>query len=350
MKIAIHHFKNSFSERWLSYCEKNDIPFKLVNCYSSDIIDQLSDCSGLMWHWSQEDPKAKLFARQLTYSIEAMGKKVFPDSSTAWHFDDKVGQKYLLEAVSAPLVPSYVFYSKKEALSWISKTNFPKVFKLRGGAGAINVKLVKSKSKARSLAKKAFGKGFGASGRTALFYNRLWKFRKNGDFSSFIGIFKGLARLFIPSDLEKFHGNEKGYIYFQDFIANNDSDIRIVVIEEKAFAIKRMNRTGDFRASGSGILHYLDNHTIDKRCLLAAFEVAIKLNAQCLAFDFVYNECQVPLIVEISYGFSMLAYDLCPGYWNKDLSWVEGSFNPQHFMIENFINSLKEEDTVSNRK
>ena len=26
------------------------------------------------------------------------GIKVFPDSNTAWHFDDKVGQKYLLEA------------------------------------------------------------------------------------------------------------------------------------------------------------------------------------------------------------------------------------------------------------
>ena len=87
----------------------------------------MSDCDALMWNWDHTNPKDVLFARQLTYSLETMGKKVFPDSRTCWHFDDKVGQKYLLEAVGAPLVPSYVFYDKDEAIAWTERTEFPKV-------------------------------------------------------------------------------------------------------------------------------------------------------------------------------------------------------------------------------
>jgi hypothetical protein len=42
------------------------------------------------------------------------------------HFDDKIAQKYLLEAVEAPLAPSYVFFHKEDALGWISQATFPK--------------------------------------------------------------------------------------------------------------------------------------------------------------------------------------------------------------------------------
>ena len=336
MKIAIHHSKNSFSDRWIKYCQDNDIDYKLVNCYESDIINQLENYDVLMWHWSQEDPKANLFAKQLTFAVEAMGKVVFPDSKTAWHFDDKVAQKYLFEAVNAPLVPSYVFYSKEEALKWSNRTTFPKVFKLRGGAGSINVKLVRNKKTALKLINKAFSDGFGASGRKELFKNRIWLFKKDKSLKSLIGILKGFIRLFLKTDLERVVGNEKGYCYFQDFIPNNKSDIRIIVIGKKAFAIERMVRDGDFRASGSGIIKYLDNDTIDKGCLSIAFDTSRKIQSQCLAYDFVYDGDK-PLIVEISYGFAIEAYDSCPGFWDSNLNWKKGTFVPQNFMIENLM-------------
>ena len=106
MKIAIHEYAGSFSDRWIKYCDEKKVPYKLVNCYDSDIVSQLEDCQALMWHWNQNDYKAALFARQLTISLEKKGIKVFPDVNTAWHHDDKVGQKYLLEAIGAPLVKS----------------------------------------------------------------------------------------------------------------------------------------------------------------------------------------------------------------------------------------------------
>ena len=80
---------------------------------------QLDDCDGLMWHWNQNSYKAALFARQLTFSLEKKGIRVFPDINTALHFNDKVGQDFLLEAIDAPLVKSYAFYSRQEAMEWL---------------------------------------------------------------------------------------------------------------------------------------------------------------------------------------------------------------------------------------
>lgn len=37
MKIAIHHRPDSFSERWIEYCKKENIDYKIVNAYDNDI-------------------------------------------------------------------------------------------------------------------------------------------------------------------------------------------------------------------------------------------------------------------------------------------------------------------------
>lgn len=113
MKIAIHNGGGSFTSRWIKYCNTQGIDYKLVNAYDFDIMKQLDDCDAFMWHCSHINYKDALFAKQLLYSVEASGKKVFPNSQSVWHFDDKVGQKYLLEAIGAPLVSSYVFFLGK---------------------------------------------------------------------------------------------------------------------------------------------------------------------------------------------------------------------------------------------
>lgn len=330
MKIAIHPTKGSFSDRWIAYCEKEGIPYKIVDCYKNDIIRQLEDCTALMWHFHHASPRATLVAKQLLYSVAASGKKVFPDFNTVWHFDDKVGQKYLLEQLGAPLIASYVFYTKEEALEWVNSTSFPKVFKLRSGSSSNNVKLVTSKEAAVHLVNQAFGKGFSQYNAWPNFKERIRKF-KHGK-TSFGNVAKGFIRLFYTTEFAKVAGKEKGYIYFQEFIENNDCDIRIIVVDEKAFAIKRMVRENDFRASGSGTILY-DKELFDIETVKVALDVTRKLNAQCLAYDFVYKNGK-PLIVEISYGYDNKAYDPCEGYWDKNLNWHEGQFISQNWMVD----------------
>lgn len=332
MKLAIHHRPGSFSDRWIEYCKKQGIEFKIVNAYSSDIIGQVVDCDAFMWHHHHESIKDTLFAKQLIYSLETAGIRCFPNFHTTWHFDDKVGQKYLLEAVGAPLVPSYVFYSKKEALAWIDQTEFPKVFKTRGGAGSKNVLLAHNKREAQKLVKKAFGKGFPQSSVSNLISEN-WRKHKEGRMSLF-AVFKDFAAYFLkPGTFSKMHAPERGYIYFQDFIPNNSFDIRVIVIGDKSFAIKRQVRKNDFRASGSGYILY-DRNEIPESCVQVSFEVSKKLKVQCLAYDYVFDVDGKPAIVEISYGFAMHGYDPCPGYWTEDMQWHEGRFNPQEWMVQ----------------
>ena len=334
MKIAIHQ-STGFSERWISYCQDKFIPYRIVNCYDNDIIKQIDDCDILMWHFHHASAKDVLFAKQLLYSIQASGKKVFPDFNSVWHFNDKIGQKYLLESIKAPYVPSYVFYSKNDALRWTELTSFPKVFKLRGGAGSENVQLVKTKQKARKLINQSFGSGFAQYNRFSNLRERWRKFRLGK--TTLLDVLKGCVRLVYPTNFAQIAGNEKGYAYFQDFIPENNCDIRIIVIGNRAFGIKRMVRKNDFRASGSGNVVYrkLD---ISEECVRLAFDLNRKLKTQCIAVDFVFEGNQ-PLIVEISYGFIKQVYDPCEGYWDSNLNWHEGYFNPYGWMIENLLNT-----------
>lgn len=334
MKIAIHHYPGSFSDRWISYCKKNNIAFKLVNAYDNDIIDQLSDCDVFMWNHLHYKYKDVLLAKQLLYSVEISGKKIFPDFNTTWHYDNKLGQKYLFESINAPFVPTYIFYSKQEALEWANQTIYPKVFKFSRGAGSENVRLVKKKKNANKLIKKAFGNGFSQYNGWNVFRERYRIFQQNN--KSLFWLFKGIIYFFLKSEFSKMHSREKGYIYFQDFIPNNSFDIRVIIIGSRAFAIKRMTRKKDFRASGSGRIIY-EYDEIDERCIKISFQVNKTLKSQCIAYDFVFDQENNPLIVEISYGFSVKGYDQCPGYWDSNIKWCEGSFNPQEWMIENLI-------------
>ncbi len=337
MKIGIHYSSGAFTKRWIGYCEKNDIDYKTVNAYDSDIVSQLSDCDCFMWYVDQGNYKDMLFAKQLLYSLQCQGKRVFPDLNTVWHFDDKLGQKYLLEAAGAPLVPTYVFYTSRDAKRWIRKTTFPKVFKLRGGAGASNVWLVHKKKEAIKLVKKAFRKGFSVYNRWGSLKERFRKYKKGR--TDIYDVFKGIIRLFLSPYSSRILGKERGYVYFQDFIPHNKYDIRVIVIGDRAFAIKRMNRKNDFRASGSGNIIY-DKLQIDERCVQIAFDVSRKLATQSLAFDFVFDKYKSPLIIELSYAFIAQGYDWCEGYWDSTMTWHGGGFDPQGWMVEDLIKSL----------
>ena len=331
--IAIHNNPSEvvFHYRWIDYCKKNNIPYKLVSCYDDDIVAQLKGCSGLMWHYHQANFKDIVMAKPLLYSLEQSGMKVFPDFNTAWHFDDKVGQKYLFEGLGFDFVKTWVFYEKQTALDWIEKTSFPKVFKLRGGAGSQNVKLIKSKSVAKSLVNQAFGSGFPAYDPWESIKERIrkWRLGKTDAFD----VIKGFVRLVNPPRYAKIMGNEINYIYFQEFLPNNDSDIRVIVIDGKAFALKRMVRANDFRASGSGDIRY-ERELFDERCVSLSFKYTKKLNAQCVAYDYVFDENNTPKLVEISYGFANKGYDACTGYWDEQLNWHAGSFNPYGWMVD----------------
>jgi hypothetical protein len=342
--IAIHDEPGTFSDRWRKRCDDLGVPTVLVNCRSTDIISQLRGCSGLMWHWFHDRPTDQLIARSVIAAAELMGLKVFPSTATCWHFDDKIAQKYLLEAVEAPLVSTKVFFDRADALAEVDRGPYPLVFKLRRGAGSANVRLVQTAREGRRLAMRSFGSGFTPVASVLRDpARRLARARARRDLVS------GLLRL--PGRALRWRRalsetpRERGYFYVQEFAPGNDSDTRVTIVGERAFAFVRRNRTGDFRASGSGVIEH-DPGNIDKRCIEIGFAVTKKIGAQSCAFDFVFDARRDPRIVEVSYGYQAEAVHDCPGHWSADLSWRPGQTWPQDAILEDLVRSIEARGAV----
>lgn len=339
MKIAIHHRKGSFSERWIEYCKINSVDYKVVNAYSNEIIRDIKECDGFMWHWHHTNYKDHIVAKQLVQSLEATGIRSFPNVNTSWHFDDKIGQKYLFESMGLPNINSYIFYDEKLALDWANRTEYPKVFKLKGGAGSSNVVLLKDKSSAIKKIKIAFNKGFNLV-EDSLYFKKKWdEFKDKKNFNNFLKLNKGIYKMIIKNRENHLLPVQKGYVYFQDFVKNNTYDTRVVTIGKRSLAVRRMNRKNDFRASGSGIVDPSPDK-IDLKAVKLSIDIARKLDIQSLACDFIYDEGELK-IVEISYGIKAgLPCSGFMGYWDESLKWNDGEVNPEFWIIEDFISSI----------
>lgn len=337
MKIGIHPTEGLYSDLWIPYCESHGIEYKLVDCYRSDIIEQLEDCDALMWHFSHKSARASKFAKDLLYAVQASGKEVFPDFNMLWHFDDKIGQKYLFETKGIPHPPTYVWYNRKEALHWASVTEFPKVFKLRNGSASDNVKLVRTRKHAKRLIRRAFTRGFRQYHGWSNLKDRVRKYRLGK--ATIRDVLKGIVRIFWTTEYARHTAREKGYVYFQDFVPGLDHDFRVFVIGDRAFFIKRMVRKNDFRASGSGT--YLGAREYVREDLVRlAFEISDLLKSPCLVFDFVYLEGK-PVVLEISFG-TITNWSHSDGYLDREMHWHEGLFDFGGTMVEWVLSHIKD--------
>ena len=339
MKIAIADRKGSYSDYWIKYCEEHSISYKAVNPYDTDIVEQVSDCDAFMWHHHHASFKDKLFAKQLLFSLEQAGKIVFPNFRTGWHFDDKLGQKYLFDALGVQAAKSWVFYDKKSAYKWIETTDFPKVFKLRGGAGSANVRLARNKRQAKAFVRKALRWGFASSNPLFSAKTQWQNFVKGQgrfyDVAKYIGLY-----LFPGLNGGRRMPRQKGYAYFQEFIPNDGFDYRLEIANSKAIAMVRMCREGDFRASGGHDDRY-DASLIPQDVVEFAFECYDKLEMQAVALDIVREKESGELyLIEVSYCYGLDADEFEHGYWTRDGEHHRGPFNGVYWMIEEVIKAV----------
>jgi hypothetical protein len=336
--VGIHDRQGSFSDRWIAYCTEKRIPFRRVNCLATDVVHQCEGLDGVLWHWSHGDPAHLLVARQIIASLQEKGLVIFPNVATCWHYDDKVAQKYLLEAIGAPLIPTWVFTSQTDAIRWIEKATWPKVFKLRCGAGSSNVRLVRSRSEAFALCRRAFGRGFPAvAGYLADVQTRLRKAKKAHEFWARLA--RAPRTLLNALKVRRQMPRQQGYLYFQEFLPGNGFDTRITVIGDRAFGFMRTNRPNDFRASGGGSIVYAPER-LDKRCVEIAFRVADRIGTQSLAFDFLFNSQHAPMIGEISYCYLASAVHACEGHWDHQGAWHEGHVWPEEAILDDLLNAV----------
>jgi len=341
MKIAIHPGKG-WNRSWIRICEEKNIPHVVLDCYSPTIIKELKELNvtHLMWAFSLSYPEDFIVARSVLFSAEKkMGIKVFPNFDTSWHFDDKVAEKYLLESIGASIVPTWTFFNKKKAIEWLGRyDNFPLVGKLRKGAGSSNVVLLKDFKEAKKYTNTMFGSGKQPNPSYLLndISNKISQTIKRNGLKS---VFKKIINMpnKIKENMEKSNrfNNEKGYVCFQEFISENDNDLRISVINNRAWGFYRGVRENDFRASGSGKIDYETPVPID--LVKYSIDIAKELNMQSVCFDYVRDKERGYLIVEISYGFVSSAIFNAAGFWDKKLEFHPGHFYPEELILNDFI-------------
>ena len=343
--VAIHPDRlgeESYSDKWAELLKEREVQVCWVDLMEPNALEQVRSCDGVMWRWAH-NPQDKQSAQRILYTIEHyLDIPVYPDNRTAWHYDEKIAQLYLLRALGAPIPQTWLFWNRDEALNWTRTAPYPVLFKLSVGAGSSNVFKVGSESEAVSLIERAFTRG--------IFPMTMNEYRKPSGFPRSITQAKSmLHRLkdavrylwmaYYPALPSFWWKPERGYAYFQEFLPDNEFDTRVTVIGDRAFGFRRLNRPGDFRASGSGQIEY-DPKPVDKRCVEIAFRVSERGGFQSMAYDFLYRQGE-PVICEISYAYADWAVHNCPGHWRRDMRWVEGQMWPEEAQVEDFLSRVR---------
>lgn len=336
-----HIHSTSWVFPWEEYLKENGIEYDKVDLFAVDAIETLKNYDVLLWHFGQYGWTDMLETRSILYSAKKMGLKVFPDFNDAWHFDDKVAEMYILQAIGAPLPGSKVFY-KMPVLKEAVKNGdicFPIVAKLRTGSGSHNVKLIKSKSQLFSYARRMFGRGYNPA--PSIIYKTTSNIRSSHDKATFIAKFKRIPEFLQVLKGARMFNNEKGYVYLQEFIPNDGFDMKVVVVGDKLSGLYRPTRSHDFRASGGGEVYY-DKNLFTEDLIKSAFKTADALGVKCIGFDFVVNkETGKAVIVEMSYGFSHKAIMGMNGWFDRDCQWHDGALNAPEEIIKNLLKDNK---------
>lgn len=328
---------NSSSWHWTRLLEAAGHEVRSVDPFSSGILEQLSGCDGFMWR-HRHDPRDRAVAHRLLPVVEGhLGLAVYPDQRTCWHYDDKIRQAYLFQALGIPATPTWVFWKKDEALQFVAGAEYPLVIKFESGASSTNVGLLKNAAEAEWIVKRLFGPGARSLEADFGELRLTWKQR-----------LRAAGRILTTGrhpDLAQPLELRQGRIYLQTFLKGNDFEQRIVVIGRRAFARRRLNGPNDFRASGYG-LGDRDPSKIDPRAVRLAYDVARKLDTQCLAVDMLQKDGE-PVVSEVTYAFHSRKLQMHPGHWvlegepeRGSLRWVEGNLWPEEAQIEDFLKRL----------
>lgn len=340
--LAIYNRKGSFSDRWIELCRERTIPFIEVDLFDTRLVSQLRNekVKAFLCHPPMSSRASMLAGRSIILALSRAGIRVFPTAPDYWHFDDKIAQKYLFEAVGIPTPSTVVLFERKSALEWMSGAVLPTVFKLRSGAGSTNVSLITQKHNGISHIERMFGRGIAST--DSAFGDYKTKIRKHAARRDWSATLRRAPQTLVSWwKLRNELNRERGYVYFQEFIAGNLDDTRITVIGERAFAFRRMVRPGDFRASGSGMIDY-EPSKINQRCVTLAFDAARRIGSSCMAFDFVKRpQDGEPLIVEASFGFASEAVRKCPGHWGADHSWRPGPMQPEDAVLDDVLRDIE---------
>jgi len=337
----------SWSERFQEFLSARGVGVRSIDASDPGPVAAVPGIDGLMWRFTHS-PGSQGIAKPILSAVE-FGRRlpVWPDFSTRWHYDDKLGQFYLLRSMGAPVPATYVFAEREAAIRWAETTACPVAFKLSGGASSRSVCLVESEAAAVRLIDRAFSRGLSArhdldaiaQARTEPAWRRLKSLLADMSKEAAHSLHLGPSHIYEPRVSLQWP-IEFGRALFQEFLPGNAFDYRITVIGTRAFGFRRFNRPNDFRASGSGLIDY-DPAQIDLEAVRIAQDISARCRFQTMAYDFLRAPDSRLRVVEISYTFVGTVVWQCPGHWDERFGWHEGHVWPQDAIAEDFLHSVR---------
>jgi len=345
MIVAIHPdtvYPDRYGEQWAARLEERGIAVRWVDLTAPDAIQQVTGCDGAMWRYGHLPEDMRVAPRVLATIEQVLGIPCFPDRATAWHYDDKVSQYYLLTGAGFAMPPTWIFWDAAAARRWADGAVYPKVFKLSAGSSGANVLRIESAAEAHALINRMFGHGIPGGlvdapaphpphARTLRAQVRAAARRGHAALRALRGVPSAAA----PPRWSV----ERGYVYFQEWLPDQPFDTRVIVIGERAFAYRRYPYPGDFRASRSGGPRDYDPAGIDPRMLQLSFAISRRLGFQSMAYDLMLHRGQ-PVVLEMSYTFGVGAHK-CGTYWTPELERVERDVWPYTAQVEDFVRMIE---------
>jgi len=310
------------------------VAYELVDLDRHDWVSAVAEFDAILCKSPVMGRDAAAHFKEKVYFLEThLGKLVFPNFKTVWHYDSKVAQSYILAHAQIPTPHTVASFECHDAEQCLQDSKLPLVFKGSAGAGSEQVWLVRTRDAALAHIQKTFAyqlwrEGIGSSGRAA---RLLASARMAGRSWMRTRIMDRLL------DRELYRP-----VYWQEFIDGNDADLRITVIGGRyACAFWRRNRPNDFRASGSGLVDYA--RPIPEEALRLCFEFCRKMDYDSMAFDLLVKD-GIFAIIEMSYLYVAAAIAGAPGVYERTddgrIEFVSGGREPQDLWVAALLAKL----------
>jgi glutathione synthase/RimK-type ligase-like ATP-grasp enzyme len=348
MKIAIqpdqvvhpNGKRQSFSTRWAELARAKNIDVVPVDVFSEDAMACISGCDAFMWR-CPSSAHIRAYAKRFLYALEAgSGIPIFPSLKSSWYFEDKLAQRYFFNAADIPCAKTDIFWTREAAEQFCERASYPFVLKLAGGHQSANVRLVRNRREAAFYVEELFGHGVASLGYRPASLPRVLLRRLRAAAQTLEG-----RNPYVPGTDAELH---YGYFYAQEFLPGNEFEISVIIVGNRAFAVRRFIQPGDFRTRGSSGRMDWNPESIGEDAVRLAFLTARKLEAQSVGID-ILRRSNEPMVIELTFNYASWVVRACPGHWvlngepeSGNLKWVEGTVRAADVTFDDFLMEVRQ--------
>ncbi len=326
------HFAQALEER-----RRDGYPleYEVVSLEGHDWMRVVQSFDAVIWKPAYMGPQAAAQLQAKAYFLETYaGKTVVPCFRNIWHFENKVAQSYVFDALRVPTPKTVASFDYHDALAKVRREAFPLVFKEPFGAGSSNVRLVRDLPAAEN-------------DLADIFSQQIWYEAKMRLGSSWKLLLHGFTKRWYWHKIKRLLRGEENFrlVYWQQFVPDQTGDVRVAVIGDRhAYAFRRGNRPNDFRASGSGRLDF--ETPVPEDAIRYCMELNRKLGVDSMAYDLLFRDGEM-VITEMSYTYlDHCLYD-GPGLYvleeDGKLRFKEGHIRPQSIWVDWALRRLERE-------